>query len=165
MKRKCDHCDRPATVHLTEIAHGKKIEKHLCEACAAKEGVPIQPPISQLLEDFVAQAQQAQQAQTRQFGELACPHCGISFLEFRQSGLLGCAYDYEVFQEPLTPLLQRAQEGGSQHVGKLPRRAGGDQQRQNELLQLRAALKEAVLQEQYERAAQLRDRIKELEHA
>ena len=41
-KMKCDNCNNPATVHLTEIKHGKKIEKHLCEQCAAQnEGLPV----------------------------------------------------------------------------------------------------------------------------
>jgi protein arginine kinase activator len=39
---KCDNCNKTATVHLTEIKHGKKIEKHLCEQCAAQnEGLPV----------------------------------------------------------------------------------------------------------------------------
>jgi len=35
MIMKCERCNKPATIHLTEIQGGKKIEKHLCEACAA----------------------------------------------------------------------------------------------------------------------------------
>ena len=56
MKKKCDNCDRPATVHLTEIANGEKIEKHLCEVCAVNEGITVQPTmnISQMLEEFVS---------------------------------------------------------------------------------------------------------------
>ncbi len=160
MKQKCDKCDRPATVHLTEIVDGHKSEKHLCEVCASSEGITIQQnmPISQLLEDFVMQSQQA-----KKLGELVCDHCGMSFLEFRQGGLLGCPHDYEAFSSALEPLLARAQEGASHHIGKVPSRAGGDEQRQNELLRLRADLREAVQTEAYEQAAQIRDRIKELE--
>ena len=49
---KCDNCNKTATVHLTEIKHGKKIEKHLCEQCAAQnEGLPVKShtPINELL--------------------------------------------------------------------------------------------------------------------
>ena len=161
MKQKCDNCDRPATVYLTEIVEGNKIEKHLCEVCAAKEGIAVSTPhvpISQLLEDFITQTQQA-----KQLGELTCDHCGLSFLEFRQGGLLGCPHDYEAFSHALVPLLERAHEGASHHVGKVPTRAGGDERRQSELLRLRAGLKEAVLREEYERAARIRDELKKLE--
>ena len=53
---KCDNCNKPATVHLTEIKNGKKIEKHLCEQCAAQnEGLPVKShtPINELLTNFV----------------------------------------------------------------------------------------------------------------
>ena len=53
---KCDNCNKPATVHLTEIKSGKKIEKHLCEQCAAQnEGLPVKShmPINELLTNFV----------------------------------------------------------------------------------------------------------------
>ena len=45
MKKKCDKCDNPATIHLTEILGGKKIEKHLCEDCAAEDGITIKANI------------------------------------------------------------------------------------------------------------------------
>ena len=61
------------------------------------------------------------------------------------------------------PLLERVHEGASQHVGKVPSRAGTDERRPAALLRLRAALKDAVAEEDYERAARLRDQIKELE--
>ena len=160
MKRKCDNCDRPATVHLTEIADGEKIEKHLCEVCATKEGITVQPDmgISQMLEDFIMHTQQA-----KQFSEMVCDQCGMSFLEFRHGGLLGCPHDYGAFGPALDTLLLRAHEGATHHIGKVPAHAGGDEHRQNELLRLRAKLKEAVGQEKYEQAAGIRDRIKELE--
>ena len=160
MKRKCDNCDNSATVHLTEIINGDKLEKHLCEACAAAEGVTAAPPkaINQMLEDFIMHTQQG-----KQLSELVCDQCGMSFLEFRQGGLLGCPQDYEAFGPALVALLQRAQEGASSHTGKVPAHTSGSEQRQNELLRLRAALKEAVQTEDYEKAAQIRDRLKELE--
>jgi protein arginine kinase activator len=159
---KCDNCDKPATVHLTEIVGGEKIEKHLCEDCAASEGITIKAnvPISQLLEDFILQTSSAGE---RELSELSCDVCGLSFAEYRQQGVLGCPNDYDAFEKGLAPLLARAQEGASQHVGKVPRHAGRDQKRQNAILRLRAELKAAISAEDYERAAGLRDRIKELE--
>ena len=121
---KCDNCNKPATVHLTEIKGGKKIEKHLCEQCAAQnEGVPMaksHTPINELLTNFVM----AHSGLQKDVGA-ACEGCGITWAEFRQSGLLGCENDYTLFDKDLTPLLQRAHEGATHHLGKVPTRRGG----------------------------------------
>ncbi|MCK4602297.1 MAG: UvrB/UvrC motif-containing protein [Phycisphaerae bacterium] len=160
MKFKCDKCEKPATIHLTEILNGNKIEKHLCEDCAVAEGITVKAnvPISQLLEDFILQTTAGAEAL-----DLACEVCGTTFSDFRQNGVLGCPHDYDAFDKALVPLLERAQEGASHHTGKVPHRAGSDQRRQNSLLRLRAQLKGAIASEDYELAATLRDQIKELE--
>ena len=159
MKAKCDSCGQPATVHLTEIVNGEKIEKHLCEDCAASEGITIKAevPISKLLEDFVLQSSEEDVASP------ACEVCGMTFDAFRKTGQLGCPNDYDAFETALLPLLSRAQEGAERHIGKAPARAGADQQRLMSILRLRAELKNAIVSEDYEKAAGLRDRIKELE--
>lgn len=160
MKFKCDNCDNPATIHLTEILGGKKIEKHLCENCAANEGITIKSnvPISQLLEDFILQTSSAEE-----LSDLTCEVCGLSFSDFRHQGILGCPNDYEAFEAALLPLLERAQEGGTQHVGRVPHNADKDQQKHSTVLRLRSRLKDAIAAEEYEQAAILRDRIKEIE--
>lgn len=159
---KCDKCDKPATVHLTEISGGQKIEKHLCEDCAVAEGITSKSglPISQLLEDFILQAQEGPDV-----SELACDVCGMTVGEFRRNGLLGCPHDYEAFEKVLIPLLSRAHEGATQHIGKVPNRAGSDQKKQVAMLRLRSQLNNAIAAEDYERAAMLRDQIKEMEDA
>jgi len=160
MKFLCEKCGKEATVHLTEIAEGQKIEKHLCEDCAAAEGITIktQVPLGKLLESLALQSSAAEE-----LAKLKCEVCGISFLEFRQQQLLGCPNDYTVFDEVLVLLLERAHEGASCHVGKVPANAAEGERRQNELLRLRGELKDAVAREDYEQAVRLRDRIKELE--
>ena len=163
MKKKCDKCDKPATIHLTEINDGQKVEKHLCEDCAEAEGITIKAniPISQLLEDFVLQT--VGEGEGEQGTPPTCDVCGLTFSEFREKGLLGCPNDYEAFQEQLLPMLSRAQDGNTQHVGKVPLRAGAAQQKQTKILRLRSQLKQAITAEQYERAAELRDQIKQIE--
>ncbi len=158
--RKCDKCEKVATVHLTEIADGDKIEKNLCEACAAAEGITVKGdiPISKLLEDFILQTTVEEEP-----AEMICGVCGGTFAEFREAGLLGCPHDYDAFEDELTTLIERAQQGAAEHVGKVPRRSGGDQKRQNSILKFRAELRGAIAAENYELAASLRDKIKEIE--
>lgn len=169
----CDHCGREATVHELTVVNGVKTERHLCEACAAKEGMVGQPqvPIQQLMTKFSIPAAIAVTA-LRGSG---CASCGQTFGEFKQSGLLGCARCYEVFEQQLAPMLERAHEGSSRHLGKIPRRACNAekgttaagltllQERAARLRTIREQLEEAVKTEQYERAAILRDELRKID--
>jgi protein arginine kinase activator len=175
---KCDNCNRNATVHLTEIRSGKKIEKHLCEHCAAQsEGVPAaavkgHTPINELLTNFVM-AHSGLQKELHS----TCEHCGITWAEFRQHGLFGCEHDYDTFEKDLTPLLQRAHEGATHHTGKQPLRAATGapaapglpvvkpKKKPMDVNKLRKELARAVELEDYERAAKLRDQIRQAEEA
>ena len=163
---KCDNCNKTATVHLTEIKSGKKIEKHLCEQCAAQsEGLPVKShmPINELLTNFVM----AHSGVQKEAGT-TCEHCGMTWAEFRQNGLLGCPNDYSLFEKDLTPLLKRAHEEHTHHVGKVPARRGGTgvpMKKQVDLTKLRKELAKAVEAEDYERAAKLRDQIRQAEGA
>jgi protein arginine kinase activator len=162
MKLKCDKCDQPASVHLTDISDtGEKTVKHLCDECAASEGIQVKPlnvPIGQLLEDFVLGTREGEPAP-----EITCDVCGLTFAEFNVEGRLGCPNDYDAFSQALEPMLQAAHSGAIGHIGKVPHRAGGDQQKQTAVLRLRAELKRVIATEDYERAAALRDQIRELE--
>lgn len=159
---KCDRCDNPATVHEVTIEGGKRIEKHLCESCAQKEGLSpvVSAPLASLAKFIVAQPGQVVRA-----ADPECPRCGLKWGEFRQHGLLGCPGCYQAFEAQLAPLLERAQEGASEHVGKTPRRAGKGVARQQEIKRLRKALADALEAEQYERAAELRDALREISAA
>jgi protein arginine kinase activator len=163
---KCDKCNKPATVHLTEIQGGKQISKHLCEQCAAQGGENLitkaHAPINELLTNFVL----AHSSLPKE-GAAVCEHCGITWAEFRQGGLLGCEHDYVLFDKDLTPLLQRAHENATHHLGKAPARAGQKQEGGVavkpviDVAKLRKDLAKAVAAEDYERAAKLRDQIKQ----
>ena len=84
---KCDNCNKQATVHLTEIKNGKKIEKHLCEQCAAQsEGVPTavkgHTPINELLTNFVM----AHAGLQKEMGT-TCDQCKITWADWLREGL------------------------------------------------------------------------------
>ncbi|MFT3788630.1 MAG: UvrB/UvrC motif-containing protein [Tepidisphaeraceae bacterium] len=166
MKGDCEGCKKPATVHLTEISGGKKIEKHYCETCPKLQGEQVvakpHQPINELLTNFVLAHSGIGQEQTA-----ACESCGITWAEFKQAGLLGCENDYQLFEKELTPIIQRAHEGATHHTGKVPtRRAGGTlaKSKRPDLSRLRKQLADAVEREDYELAAKLRDQIKQVEN-
>lgn len=157
MKRKCDRCETESTVHEVTIRDGKKIEKHLCEQCARQDGLAVQShaPINEMITKFVlSHGSQATPTRT-----LSCPGCGLTFGEFRQHGLLGCAECYGAFESQLGPLIERAHEGGTHHAGKSPKRGGGSVDRKLRIVTLRKQLSDAIAAEQYEKAASLRDEL------
>ena len=159
----CEACNQNvATVHLTEIVNKTKKELHLCEECARSKGVSVksQFSVSDLLGNLVNQSMQ--QKEPQQLPGVTCEVCGITFAEFRSCGRLGCANDYTAFKKGLLPLIEKI-HGHTQHSGKVPRSVGRRLQRQKELTTLRDDLAKAIQKEEYERAAELRDRIYELE--
>jgi protein arginine kinase activator len=159
--QKCQRCQNPATLHITEILGENKFEEvHLCEQCAPKYFQESQPKSSSkaLAKEPVSEGDEGL------FGQQECPSCGLKFVEFRNSGRLGCPHDYQAFREDLLPLLENI-HGETKHVGKTPRRFPQTKQTEQELTQLRGRLKQAVTREDYEEAAKLRDRIRELEEA
>ncbi|HYE63640.1 MAG TPA: UvrB/UvrC motif-containing protein [Phycisphaerales bacterium] len=186
--KKCDHCDNEATVHEMTVRNGVKIEKHLCEGCAAQQGIAVQPatPINELIKHYVlshglTQIPATSAAQGRAH---VCPTCKTTFNEFRQHGLLGCPDCYRVFEAQLGPLLERAHDGGIKHAGKLPKRMLGGaagpapaapkpaprpvvdlDDRAARLRKIRRQLELAVAAEKYEEAAKLRDELKKMSDA
>jgi len=156
----CQHCKKQtATVHLTDLTKGDKRERHLCEECAAKHGITVKQHVSinDVLNSFLMSQESVQE-----MAKIRCPDCGMSFVEFRGQGLLGCPKDYDVFGEALASVIERAQDGKTHHTGKAPGEMVEIDPVQQKRIQLQRELREAVESENYERAAELRDRLEEL---
>jgi protein arginine kinase activator len=91
-----------------------------------------------------------------------CPQCGLSYAEFRRLGRLGCEACYETFRDDLKPLLRRV-HGSTAHAGAVPAHLERGLESRREIKRLRSELDLAVRREEYERAAELRDAIREIE--
>jgi protein arginine kinase activator len=162
----CQNCKtQTATIHLTEITNGHRVETHLCQACAQKQGLTIQTqiPLNELLSTLLSVPPEAAGPLQNPAEQKACPRCGMTLQRFSKETLLGCPQDYDVFERNLLTLIVRTQNGRSEHCGKIPASAGQVQQTQLRLAQLRRQLEEAVRREQYETAARLRDEIRKLQ--
>ncbi len=162
----CERCKKAkATFHLTNIERsGAKIERHLCDKCASDEGLlqsaKATVDLNEILENFIAGTKNS-----ADLSGLVCEQCGISYVEFRNQGLLGCPHDYEVFKDQIGRLLERTHAGATHHVGKMPKSLGKPSTPREDIRRLKRQLDEAVVAEDYERAAELRDRIRALEEA
>lgn len=166
----CEQCEkRPATVHLTKIINNQKSEAHLCEECARRKGEPgffMEPSFG--FHDLMANMFDAENAiphapdQTGTRPATRCENCGFSYADFRRAGQLGCSECYETFDRQLEPVLRKL-HGSTRHTGKAPARLGGAARTRREAERLRRELQDAVAKEEYERAAGLRDRIRQIE--
>lgn len=161
----CENCNKnAATVHVTKILNEKKTELHLCEQCAKQsEGVPFDTSftinnfLTGLLDSMQDSAIKVDYIKTTK-----CDHCGMTYGKFKQLGRLGCAQCYNAFKEKLIPLIKRVQ-GSEIHTGKVPKRAGGSIRIRKEIKQLKGELEKTIRNEEFEKAAVLRDQIREME--
>ena len=159
---KCQRCMKQSTYHITEI-HGSEQsdDVHLCEDCAKK--YLSEPQLAGPSPGPKATAKTTP-AVPSDHGAKQCDVCGLKFVEFRNTGRLGCPDDYDEFRDDLLPLLESI-HGDVKHAGKTPRRPTAPRSARAELTHLRKQLARAVTDEAYEEAARLRDQIKELEDA
>jgi protein arginine kinase activator len=181
----CQQCQkREANVHYTQIINGKKVEMYLCTQCAAEDGaLSFNPQLSlgSLLWGFPGFGETTGFAKFEQPEVVRCSLCGMSFDDFKKSGKLGCAKCYSVFRENLAPVLRRL-HGSAEHTGRTPDkapeikgtdlgkagfevRAAKESGLSKEIDRLKAELSKAIENEHYEKAAELRDRIRSLENS
>lgn len=158
----CELCGKiEATVHLTEIINGKISKLHLCEECARKKSEEMEQHFG-LAELLAGLADFGVQVQPELAGGPKCPNCKFRYQDFKRIGRLGCAECYETFSKNLAPLLKRI-HGADQHLGKAPLTAKKGVKVRDEIQELKSKLQKAIQLEEFEEAARLRDRIKELE--
>lgn len=164
----CQICNKKtATIHLTEIADGARTEMHLCEPCAIQQGIAAKSQVSvnELLTGLLASQPSDDELFGPGEGQKTCPQCGSTLNHLRKEGVLGCPHDYEVFEAALMPLIERAHNGKSHHSGKVPSRLALHTRVAVESSRLRQQLQVAIRTEDYELAAQLRDKIHRLDGA
>jgi protein arginine kinase activator len=172
---RCDECgNAEAVIPLTLVQDNESRTMHLCAACAEARGIPGSEPLpeSMLLSGLLAQFGPAGVAGAGELGPSgasshvpvpACPFCGLTIRKFKETGRLGCPQCWSAFEPQLQKLLRRI-HGATHHAGKVylpPNPTASDRGRRLE--GLRRKLQRAVEMEDFEWAAQLRDRILELE--
>lgn len=183
---KCQNCGKRATIEEVKLIKGAYRKLQLCEACAVEFGVlgtalPKPHPAAPVVTGAVVTIRTGTPASATR----ACSACGLTFEAFRESGKLGCPHCYAAFEDRLWPLISRAHEGATHHVGKIPRRLletalaqcdpaqadnreaidrllGASRQREEKIQTLKQQLAAALRAERYEHAAMIRDEISRL---
>lgn len=171
----CQKCGKnQANTHFKQVVNGKVTELHLCADCARELGLqtlqvfdPFEEMpfnihgapfnINSLLGGMFTQTLPAAETPAKK-----CRFCGSTFEDFAQNALAGCANCYSEFSEELLPSIRKI-HGKTRHVGKIPESASQTLKLSRELESLKNQLKQAVDEQEYEKAATLRDKIKEIE--
>lgn len=160
----CQYCGkREATTHIKKIVNGEAAQVDLCPACAARLGYGgMFPGMGLGLSDFLGGFLGERGREEKRGQAQRCPQCGCSFEDIAESGMAGCAQCYQTFRSRLMPSIARI-HGKARHVGKAGQSAGAQVKARSRLDTLREELNQAVSEQNFERAAQLRDEIKSLE--
>ena len=127
---------------------------NFCEACAQKKG--INDPAGFALTELLLGLGLTQD--TTATAELTCSVCELTQAQFKKTGRLGCSACYDLFIEELMPML-RNMHPSLVHVGKAPRHFAQEQKEKESIQLLQKELQKAIAEEEYENAAQLRDKI------
>ena len=165
--RKCDKCGAEnANTHVKTIINGEFREYDLCSACAHKLGysnpfADMESEFSHMLGSFFGNVLPARTQSTR------CEFCGSTYAEIANTGQVGCAHCYELFADRLNPSIVRI-HGNAAHCGKHSKAAAQAREehaetKEEKLRRLQSQLDEAIKQQEFERAAELRDEIKGME--
>jgi protein arginine kinase activator len=160
----CDICGKKkATVHLTEIVDDQMSEMHLCEECARQKSVQMEQQFG--LADLLAGlADFGKSPKEEPHEAVKCPNCGMDYDEFRKFGRLGCSQCYDAFKMHLGTLLKKV-HGSNHHLGKSPARISqAEKEKIGSFQELKVQLQQAIQMEDFERAAEIRDKIRDLEN-
>jgi protein arginine kinase activator len=161
MKCECCH-EAEATIHLTQVIDGEVKKLNLCQTCAQKNGIDLNSPISitDVLLGLGSQPQPQLQSGGPEF-DLSCSRCQMTRAEFKKHARLGCPDCYKAFMGELSAITQ-AMHHSRQHVGKIPARQGNAARITAQIAALQKDIETAIAKEEYEVAANLRDKIRSL---
>ena len=158
----CQKCGKNvATTHIKTVINSKVTEQNLCGYCAAKYGYSAlsSSSITGLLSSMLGQTLKDKNT----IDQRNCSCCGSTFANIAETGKVGCAECYKVFEGELLPYLKRI-HGSVNHTGKTP---GSKElvvtEVKDSVSELKIKLAELVASEKYEEAAIVRDEIKKLE--
>jgi protein arginine kinase activator len=157
--KQCDLCGKAeAKMKVSQLdKDGKMTELAICADCARKRGLSEvekgKPGAAEILAELKARVEDADV-------KIVCRRCGMTYAEFKRLGRVGCADCYVAFHNQLLPLIRRI-HGAGQHVGKSTK--GGRKQAHERMNaeRLKDALATAVKDEDYEKAAALRDQLRQ----
>jgi len=159
--KKCDICGKfEAQMKVRQVdKDGKQSEVEVCVECARQRGFSEAEKVKIHVAEVLSEMKQDVKDDDR---KVLCPSCGMSYADFKRLGRLGCAQCYDSFRERLEPLVRRL-HGAVQHVGKSTTTGRKHAQERMNRQRLTEELDQAIKNEDYEKAAAVRDQMRRLE--
>lgn len=178
----CDWCKKnEATIHIQQVTPGEKKIVHICSECASAkfqnslQGTVDPFEIAEMFYEILSRKKRESGADkadvdTEKFvKELSqqlyppCSVCGWDVARLQQERKVGCAACYCHFRSIIAAAVPEIHKGWL-HTGKIPgSTASGDDSAiaavSMKLAEAKEKLNEAVLREEFEKAAELRDSI------
>ncbi|MDQ0233018.1 protein arginine kinase activator [Metabacillus malikii] len=156
------------------MINGEKTQVHMCEHCAkgnsdlfmfsGNSGFSLNNLLTGLLNMESNIAKTEGHNKVFQANDTPqCSQCHMTLQQFKKVGRFGCSNCYHTFKEYISPILRRVHGGNTVHAGKIPKRIGGDIHIRKQLENLKSKINEYIIQEEFEKAAEIRDEIKSLE--
>ena len=162
---KCEICGaRKAVIHIQQVIGKERVDLHLCEECALERGIGggigesdhLELSISNMLNGLVDIRDMKEKKNA------VCPQCGSNWDSIRKREKIGCAECYSTFSREIHFLLEKMCAQPS-HKVKLPKGLKTYKTFLIDVVKLKEGLKDALKREDYEKAARIRDRIRDLE--
>lgn len=170
----CQKCKQNnASSHIHYVRNGVVRDMYLCDTCAneLKKENSFDNDFFKMLSTLFNNNYDLQ-GETNKV--LKCDCCNTTFSEIRRTGKIGCANCYKVFEGQLLPIISRI-HSNNVHTGKSVESVGDNptdfaetdvdavDEKQQQIDRLKLELSDAIKNEEYEKAAVLRDEIRSLE--
>ncbi|ADL53432.1 UvrB/UvrC motif-containing protein [Clostridium cellulovorans] len=164
----CEKCkENEATIHIEKYINGEKEEMNLCEKCAKETGAFGMMGSSifgdftfqNILSGFMDYVNIGKSSNDIPKTEVTCSGCGTTLSEFSKKGIVGCDTCYKDLGSYIMPIVKKVQKN-VEHKGKIPEKLEKTIKNKKYLLKLKEELQKAILEENFEHAAELRDEIK-----
>jgi len=160
---KCEICGlRDAVIHIRQIQKTSVYELHICEECAEEKGLVKEEESEISISNLLSGLIDSKDTAASEDAADTCPRCGMKASEFRRRGKFGCSQCFQAFGRDVRSILSQM-AGRTHHTGKLPAVEASSAPAESDRQALAGELREAIEREDYETAAELRDRIRELE--
>lgn len=166
----CQDCKkREAQVHLTQIINNEKQSLAFCRECAAARGFnspletvpfPLAEILAGLAKDIAGTTKGSKEA-------LVCNNCSLTFDEFTRQGRFGCGQCYMAFRPRLETIMRKI-HGNSLHRGKNPTLALNGAATATPIKEeerLESQLRKAIEAEDFEKAAEIRDKLRQIKES
>ena len=150
----CEICGKEeGRIKYTKVINGEKVEFYICEGCARNKGF-ISPGTS-LKKD------KESEENVKILQDSECPLCGWKLVDVEKKGKLGCPNCYRTFRTYVSSIVGEL-HGRGKHRGKIPILDERKLLLKKKIREAKKGLDDAIKKEEYELAAELRDKIKTL---